>query len=131
MRSARRPLASLLLAAALAGCVQAPDYQPPVDLAGVDPARYAVDLSDCRKAAELDRFGPLFADALIGAELGVGLGAVGGWATWTNVARASGYGAAAGAVAGAVVGATQVPPPAREAPAIDDCLRANGYRLGS
>lgn len=127
----------LLLPAALAACGPASDYRPAVDLSGVDPERYETDLRDCKKAAELDRYGPVFAAALQGAALGTALGAAGGaFAAGSAPAAAEtftaseGYGAVAGTVAGATLGGTQVQEKVDERARVDQCLRNNGYRIG-
>ncbi|HXP30674.1 MAG TPA: hypothetical protein VN832_06265 [Stellaceae bacterium] len=128
-RIAAQMLWPLMLGATLAGCAQVPAYQPPVELQGFDAARYRTDLEDCRKAADLDRYGPVLAGVLVGAGVGAGLGNVAGWAVGGNLAVATGWGAASGAVlgGGAGVGISEQRP--SDAAAIDDCLRANGYKL--
>jgi outer membrane lipoprotein SlyB len=119
---------ALLLLCALAGCAPASPYRPAVDLTGVDPARFETDLSDCKKVAERDRYGPVLAGALIGAGMGAGVGAVGGMFAG-NAGLGTSYGAISGTVAGTGVGATQVATPPDEKALVDQCLRNNGYRL--
>lgn len=125
MRSA--PL--LLLALLASGCAPASPYRPTVDLAGVDAARYEVDLRDCKKVAERDRYGPLLADALIGAGVGTSLGAAGVGLIGGNVGLGMSYGALSGLAAGTAVGVAQVQEPRAEKQIVDECLRNNGYKL--
>jgi len=125
-----RRAAMLMLCALAAGCAPASNYRPAVDLAGASAARYEIDLSDCKKVAERDRYGPVLAGAIIGAGLGASLGAVGGWATGGNVGLGMSYGALSGLVAGTAVGATQVQPAPDEKQFVDQCLRNNGYKVG-
>ncbi len=125
----RRPL---LLALALAANGCAPSlYQPQVDLADIDAARYETDLQDCRAVADAARYGPLLAGALQGVAIGAGFGTVIGAFSAGNVGLAASYGALAGTVAGgAVAEATAAPqPPLDEKRIVDDCLRNNGYRV--
>jgi hypothetical protein len=121
------------LSVTTAACAAAPPpYQPKVDLGGSDPARYAADLRDCEKAADLDRFGPVLAGLVIGASFGAGLGTVAGWAiNGDSGLVAAAYGAAAGGLAGTAFGASQVGPPTADAPAVNQCLRNNGYDVKS
>ncbi|HEV2548307.1 MAG TPA: hypothetical protein VGU20_13290 [Stellaceae bacterium] len=112
------------------------DYRPPVDLAGVDPARFETDLHDCQKVAARDRYGPVLARVIQGATIGAAIGAVaGGYAG--NIGLATSYGAIAGTVAGGGVGTAEasgaVPPaaPPDEAAIVAQCLRNNGYRLAT
>jgi hypothetical protein len=131
MRSGQAVTITLCFAIGLAGCVQVPAYQPAVDLQGVDAARYQTDLEDCRKAADLDRYGPALAGVLVGAGFGAGLGNVAGWAAGSNLAVATGWGAASGGVVGGSAGGAISEQRPNDAAAIDDCLRANGYKLKS
>ena len=121
--------ALLVLLLALAGCAETPGYQPVVDLAGGSAAQYAADLKDCRAAADLDRYGPVVAGALVGAGLGAGLGNLGGWLAGANLAVATGYGAGSGAVLGAAAEAASPRP--SDAATIDQCLRNNGWTVKS
>jgi outer membrane lipoprotein SlyB len=119
-----------LLCAVVAGCAPASDYRPKVDLAGVDTARYEIDLSDCKKVAERDRYGPLLVGTLVGAGLGTAAGAaIAGVASTGNVGLAESYGAISGTVAGTAFGASQVHGPEDEKLFVDQCLRNNGYKL--
>ncbi len=128
MRYAALPL----LCALVAGCAPASTYRPKVDLTGVDKARFEIDLSDCKKVAERDRYGPLLAGAIVGAGLGTAAGAaLGGLAQVGNVGLAESYGAISGTVAGTAFGASQVRAPDGEDENrfVDACLRNNGYKL--
>jgi hypothetical protein len=124
-----RPFPLLLLCALAAGCAPASAYRPAVDLAGVDAARYEMDLSDCKKVAERDRYGPVLAGALLGAGMGAGLGAVGGWLFAGNAGLGTSYGALSGLAVGTAAGASQVREPPDEKRIVDQCLRNNGYNL--
>jgi uncharacterized protein YcfJ len=119
----------LFALAALAGCTPTSTYRPTVDLAGADPARFEIDLHDCKKVAERDRYAPVLVWMLHGAILGTALGAVGGGYAG-NIGLGESYGAIAGTTAGAVGGATQVHEPVDENQFVDQCLRNNGYKLG-
>lgn len=126
MRFAAVPLLCLLAA----GCAPASDYQPKVDLTGANPARYQIDLFDCKKVAERDRYGPLVAYTLLGAGLGTaGAAAIAGVASTGNVGLAESYGAISGTVVGAGVGASQIKGPVGEKLSVDQCLRNNGYKV--
>lgn len=118
--------------ATLGGCV-APT--PLVDMTGVDPVVYQRDLDYCQSiASSADKYGPLFAGALIGGTAGLGAGAFAAPATSTFSAS-EGYGAAAGAAAGTGAAAIAGPPPPRAAPtpeemrSVADCLRVHGYKV--
>jgi uncharacterized protein YcfJ len=123
----RRPL--LIALAALAGCTPTSTYRPAVDLAGMDPARYEIDLHDCKKVAERDRYAPVLVALLHGAVLGTAVGAVGGGFAG-NIGLGESYGAIAGTAAGAAVGGAAVHQPVDENQFVDQCLRNNGYKLG-
>ncbi|HUC67187.1 MAG TPA: hypothetical protein VMA53_17235 [Stellaceae bacterium] len=127
MRYAALPL----FCAFLAGCAPASTYRPKVDLTGVDRARFEIDLSDCKKVAERDRYGPLLAATILGAGLGTaGAAAIAGVASTGNVGLAESYGAIIGTAGGAAFGASQVPAPGQdENRFVDACLRNNGYKL--
>ncbi len=127
MRYAALPL----LCALAAGCAPASDYRPKVDLTGMDSARFEIDLSDCKRVAERDRYGPLLAATLVGAGLGTaGAAAMAGVASTGNVGLAESYGAITGTVAGAGFGASQVRAPTEdENRFVDACLRNNGYKI--
>lgn len=112
---------------AVASCASRAAYQPAVDLTGVDAARYAADLDGCRAYADPGRYGPLVANAVIGASAGAGLGAVLGWLSEGNAGLATSYGAISGGVAGAGVGAASPAPEVKRA--LDECLRNNGYKV--
>jgi outer membrane lipoprotein SlyB len=127
-----RPAVLPLLCALVAGCAPASDYRPKVDLTGVDTARYEIDLSDCKKVAERDRYGPVLAGALVGAGLGTaGAAAMAGVASTGNIGLAESYGAITGTVAGTAFGASQMRAPGDEDENrfVDACLRNNGYKI--
>ncbi|HKW55226.1 MAG TPA: hypothetical protein VJO12_16155 [Stellaceae bacterium] len=121
----------LVLATALAACGPTSSYQPRVDLAGSDPARYETDLRDCKRAAEQSKFGPVIAGATIGASLGAAFGfVVGALVGVGNLSLASSYGAASGTEPGTLVGAAQSSgQPIDEPELVDQCLRNNGYKV--
>ena len=119
----------VLCAATLCSCVQVPAYVPKVDLRGFDAARYRADLEDCRKSADMDRYGPVLAGAVVGASLGAGMGSVLGWAVSGDAGLGAGYGAASGAGLGGATGFSIARNQPADAAAIDDCLKANGYKV--
>ena len=121
----RRTLPLLLLALPLAACGPTSTYQPKVDLAGVDQARYQIDLYDCKKVAERDRFGPVAQGAILGA----GLGGVIGTVAYGSLGLATSQGAISGTVVGTGYGASQVQGPIDEKAFVDQCLRNNGYKV--
>ncbi|HZB92864.1 MAG TPA: hypothetical protein VE397_15565 [Stellaceae bacterium] len=127
MRFAAVPLLCLVAAA----CAPSSPYQPKVALTGADTARYQIDLYDCKKVAERDRYGPLLAYTLMGAGLGTaGAAAMAGVASTGNIGLAESYGAISGTVIGAGVGGSQVKSgPANEKLFVDQCLRNNGYKV--
>ncbi len=122
-----RPAPLLLLATLLAGCGPTSTYRPQVDLTGVDQARYEIDLYDCKKVAERDRYGPVAAGAILGAGLG---GVIGTVAYGSGIGLATSQGAISGTVAGAAYGVSQVQGPVDEKAFVDQCLRNNGYKVG-
>ncbi len=123
----RRPL--IIALATLAGCTPTSSYHPTVDLANADTARYEIDLHDCKKVAERDRYAPVLVALLHGAVLGTALGAVGGGFAG-NIGLGESYGAIAGTAAGAAVGLVQLREPVDENQFVDQCLRNNGYKVG-
>lgn len=128
----RQPHLLLALALAASGC--APSlYQPQVNLAGMDAARYEVDLRDCRAVADAARFGPLLAGALQGVAIGAGLGTAIGAFSAGNVGLSATYGGLSGVVAGGAVGEATAPAraPTDEKRVVDECLRNNGYAVKS
>lgn len=115
---------------ATAGCVATSPYVPVVTLNHADAARYQTDLADCRKAADLDQYGPTLAGLAVGASFGAGLGSVAGWLASDNVGLATSFGAISGTAVGGAVGLARSTPP-QDAARIDDCLRANGYSVSA
>ena len=144
-----RRLALFALCLTVSGCASC--YEPTVDMTGVNPDVYHDDLAACRTKTNPGYTGlgfaggPMFADAVIVASLGVAGAAViapaaslyGGLAM--NPGLSESYGAISGAVvggaAGAATGATPgkapstTPPPADPQAAIDRCLTDYGYKL--
>jgi hypothetical protein len=144
----RRPILFALCFTAY-GCASC--YEPSVDMTGVNPDVYHDDLAACRTKTNPGYTGPgfaggpMFADAVIIASLGVAGAAViapaaslyGGLAM--NPGLSESYGAISGAVvgstAGAVTGAapgkapSTTPPPADPQAAIDHCMTDYGYKL--
>jgi hypothetical protein len=128
MRNAALPLLCVLVA----GCAPASTYRPKVDLTGVSRARFELDLSDCKKVAERDRYAPVLVGALVGAGLGTaGAAAMAGIASTGNIGLAESYGAITGTVAGTAFGVSQMRAPDGEDENrfVDACLRNNGYKL--
>lgn len=127
-----RPALITLLALLAAGCGPSSTYRPTVDLSGADAGRYEIDLYDCKKVAERDRYGPVLAGAVLGAGVGGALGVVGGWFAATgNAGLAMSYGTLSGFAAGTAAGAAQVQGPIDEKQFVDQCLRNNGYKISS
>jgi hypothetical protein len=120
----------IALVAALGGCA-AP---PLVDMNDVNPVVYQRDLDRCDvEAQSVEPAGPVIAGLIMGATMGLGLGAFAGGATTYTTTMAEGYGAAAGGVTGAGISAATnaplaVPPPAPRQ-TVADCLTASGYRI--
>jgi hypothetical protein len=141
----RAPL--FVLALAVAGCASGQPYRPTADLAGANPAIYQDDLVACRN--KVDGLGgapiaggPIFADAVIGASLGLAVFPVVGYFATGSYYEAAAIAAASGAVVGGTVGAAtgntapvtaqpapQPLPPANRQAAIDQCLRDDGYKV--
>src|ERR1700691_2979709 len=141
-----RRLALFALCLTVSGCASC--YEPTVDMTGVNPDVYHDDLAAARTKTTPVYTGlgfaggPMFADAVIVASLGVAGAAViapaaslyGGLAM--NPGLSESYGAISGAVVGgAATGATPgkapstPPPPADPQAAIDRCLTDYGYKL--
>jgi hypothetical protein len=128
------------------GC--APAYQPAVDMTGVNPDIFHDDLAACRTKTNPSHLGqsfaggPMFADVVIVASLGVAAAPMAGFlysGAATNLGLAESTGALSGAVAGGALGAatedspgvapSAPPPPADPKAAIDRCLTDYGYKL--
>ncbi len=119
----------VVLIAALGGCAG----PPLVDMTDVDPVVYQRNLDRCDVEGQtVEPAGPVIAGIIMGATMGVGLGAFAGGATYTTT-MAEGYGAAAGGVAGAGISAATDAPlaaaPAVPRQTVADCLTAHGYRI--
>ncbi len=121
----------LLLLPFLACCGPSSPYRPNVDLTGVDTARYEIDLYDCKKVAERDRYGPVLAYAILGAGVGGAVATAGyGVATGTGIGLATSQGTLSGLAVGTGYGVSQVQGPVDEKQFVDQCLRNNGYKIG-
>ena len=106
---------------ALAGCTTTDEII--IDKKGVDMARYAVDLAECRAYASEVRKGEKVArGAASGAVVGGAVGAIVGDSS-EAAARGAGVGAVSGGARGAVEGERQ------EAQVVKRCLRGRGYRV--
>lgn len=127
MRVALVPLLCLIAT----GCAPSSTYRPNVDLTGVDTARYEIDLYDCKKVAERDRYGPVLAGAILGAGVGGALGSSLGMLSAGNIGLSTSYGTISGAVVGTGIGVSQVQGPLDEKQFVDQCLRNNGYKVKS
>jgi outer membrane lipoprotein SlyB len=114
--------------ALLSGCAHHPPAQPAapggviVDMKGVDPAKYQVDLNECGTYADqVDATGKVAGNAVGAAAVGGAVGAIFG----------GGHGAAQGAGAGAVVGGAHgVQDTLHErTQVVRNCLRNRGYSV--
>ncbi len=141
-----RRLALFALCFAASGC--ALEYQPVVDMTGVNPDVYHDDLAACRTKTgqgfmmgQSFAGGPVFADTVIAASAGVAAAPVLGYITAaSNVGLAESTGAISGAVAGGAAGAATgaspgmapspaPPPPSDPKAALDRCLTDYGYKV--
>ena len=117
----------IIAAVTLAGCAE----HPLVDMTDVDPVSYQAVYDRCEATAVgTTKGGPIFAGAIMGASVGMGLAAIfAGLAP--GISAAEGYGAATGAIAGAAAGS--IPNPVSGPPeayqSIGDCLTQHGYKL--
>jgi len=125
-------LASLILGTAfLSGCASAPPTGTSspviVDMAGVDPAAYNRDLSECTSLAQQKSVGTDAAvGAAAGALIGGGYGAAWGW-DGSSRKSGAGWGAGAGVVEGAVTGGMSGYEERKQI--IGNCLRYRGYKV--
>lgn len=142
-----RRLVLFALCFAVAGC--APEYQPVVDMTGVDPDVYHDDLAACRtktgqgfQTGQGFAGGPVFADTVIVASAGVAAAPMASFlytGAATNLGLAESTGAISGAVAGGAAGAatgaspgkapSAPPPPSDPKAALDRCLADYGYKV--
>ncbi len=143
-----RRLALFALCFAVSGC--ALEYQPVVDMTGVNPDVYHDDLAACRTKTGQGFMmgqgfagGPIFADTVIVASAGVAAAPMASFlytGAATNVGLAESTGAMSGAVAGGAAGAatgvspgqapnTAPPPPSDPKAALDRCLTDYGYKV--
>jgi outer membrane lipoprotein SlyB len=113
------------LAMTVSACAQT--YNPVVDMQGVDPSRYAGDLSVCRQYAT--QVSPV-EDAMIGTIAGGLLGAALGAATGAAVG-APGAGAALGAAAFGIggLGGGVAHGVSSQMDIIRNCMRGRGYAV--
>lgn len=118
----RRNVAGLLMVLALAGCAGRGAGGPIVDMKGVDPAQYRIDLSECEDYADQVTVGTRVAGgAAAGAVVG---GLIGAAVGDSDTAKRS---AGAGAVAGGARGTGDV---VRERQTVvRNCLRQRGYAV--
>lgn len=103
----------------VAGCAS---YHPIVDMQGVNPDLYEMDLRECEQYAEQVNTGPEVASSTaIGTIFGAAIGVAGG-------GRSSlGTGAAVGAVSGVAAGSGKVYRDKQQV--IRNCLKGRGYRV--
>jgi len=125
MSHMKASIAATLTTLALVACAH--NYQPVVDMQGVDQYKYQQDLAACRQYA--DQVNPVEdagIDALIGAAGGAALGAATG-----AIVGSPAYGAAAGAAAGGIGGAGYggVKGAERQKAIINKCLIGRGYKV--
>ncbi len=142
-----RRFALFALCLLASGC--APEYQPAVDMTGVNPDIYHDDLAACRtktgqgfRTGQSFAGGPMLADTVIAASVGVAAAPMAGFlytGAATNMGLAESTGALSGAAAGGAVGATTgaapgfsasaPPPPSDPKAALDRCLADYGYKV--
>jgi hypothetical protein len=124
-----RSMLVIAVPALLAACGPASTYRPAVDLSDAEEARYEIDLYDCKRVAERDRYMPLFVAVVTGASVGTALGAAGAGLAVGNAGLGESYGAVIGAVGGAIGAASEKQRPPNEEQFVDQCLQNNGYVL--
>ncbi len=119
----------VILLVALAGCSATQEgpfqYQPIVDMKGVDQAKYDRDMAECYGYADkVDVLGDFVQSvgtaALVGAAGGAAIGAVGG---------SAGAGAALGGGIGGLVGEGNISARHRQELIINRCLINRGYKF--
>ena len=119
----------IIAAVTLAGCVE----HPLVDMTDVDPVTYQAVYDRCEAiSVGTSKGGPIFAGAIMGASVGMGLASIfAGLAP--GISAAEGWGALSGAGAGAGAAAGSIPNPVTGPPenyqSISDCLTQHGYKL--
>ena len=110
--------------ALIAGCATFKDPSSAiVDMQGVDPALYEIDLAECQKYADEV---PVAKHVGTGAATGAAIGAVGGAVAGANksgIGQAAGVGAVYG---GTVTGVSAVH---EHRHVLRECLRGRGYRV--
>ena len=133
MKLAARALIVTIAASLLLGCATRPTgspgsgygsaYTPIVDMQGVDPARWAADLAECRSyARQVDTTGNAATGAMAGAVLGAALmAAAGGNRRWNS--QAAGVGAVEGTAVGLAAGIR------KERLVMNNCVVGRGYRV--
>lgn len=103
------------------------DYQPIVDMKGVDVIEFQSDLSECKEyAAQIDAAGCAIAGVLIGAAAGAVSGAIIGNA-FGNTSGGAQLGAAGGVLGGA--GGGVVSAERAQERVVQRCLVGRGYTL--
>jgi uncharacterized protein YcfJ len=119
-------LISSIIVVALAGCASPVpvSYRPVVDMKGVDPAKYEVDLAECRQYSTqvADAQQRAAAGAVGGALVGAAIGAIFGL-RGQSLAQVAGSSAVVGGVAGADRGYTS------QTDIVKACLFQRGYRV--
>jgi hypothetical protein len=133
MKLMARTIAAAVAVSILAGCATRPlgspgtgygsEYTPIVDMRGVDSARWASDLAECRDyARQVDTAGNAATGAVAGAILGAALmAAAGGNRRWTE--RNASVGAVQGTAAGLGSGVQ------KERLVMNNCIIGRGYRV--
>lgn len=125
MRKAGHLTTLLGTAIILSACVG--DYQPVVDMKGVNHSKYQQDLAECRNYADqVDIGGNTATNALVGAGAGAASGAILG-----AITGSPGTGAAIGAAVGGIGGAggTAARDDVRQKNIINKCLKGRGYKV--
>ncbi len=122
MKSIRPVLLPCVLLAA--GCATFKDPSGAiVDMQGVDPGQYALDLAECRKYADEVPVGQHVATgAVAGAAVGAAAAAVSGEDS-SEIGKSAGVGAVVG---GATTGVSAVQ---EHRHVVRECLRGRGYRV--
>jgi len=116
-------VAAMVALALMAGCAaQQPGSAPIVDMKGVDPAQYQMDLADCQQYASQVAVGR---DVATGAVVGAAIGGLAGAAAKDSdtAKRAAGVGAVVGGAHGALGGMEE-----RDR-VVRTCLRNRGYSV--
>ncbi len=115
----KRGIAVAITILMIAGCAS---YRPIVDMQGVDPYLYEMDLRECQQYAEqIDTSSEVVGSTAVGTVFGAAIGIAGG-------GRSSlGTGAAVGAVTGVAAGGAKASRDKNQV--IRNCLTGRGYRV--